>query len=189
MKRVFIVHGWSGYPEYCWYPWAKRELTAKGYAVSVLDIQDRDTPNMTTWVPVLREAVGVPDEDTYLIGHSAGCITILRYLESLKAEEKIGGTVLVAGFTDNLGFDELKNFFTTELPFGKIKEKAEHFVAIHSDDDPYVPLKHGDVIKEKLDAELIVMHNMKHFSGPVDKEDSCTELPEVVESILKMDKK
>ena len=74
------------------------------------------------------------------------------------------------------------------LEVEKRKQKANKFVAIHSDDDPYVPLKHGDIFKEKLGAELIVKHGMKHFSGPVDKEDSCTELPDVVESVLKISK-
>jgi len=94
--------------------------------------------------------------------------------------------VLVAGFTDNLGFEELKNFFEKPIDFEAIKQHSSKFVAIHSDNDPYVPLKHGDIFKEKLGAKLIVKHNFKHFSGPVDKEDSCTELPDVVESIVEI---
>ena len=26
MKRVFIIHGWDGYPEEGWFPWLKEEL-------------------------------------------------------------------------------------------------------------------------------------------------------------------
>lgn len=188
MKRAIIVHCWSGSPEYCWYPWVKKELEVNGFSVEVPDIPERDEPKLSNWLPTLESVIGIPDEDTYLIGHSVGCITIMRYLENLKPGQKVGGVVMVAGFTDNLGFEELQNFFTTEISFEKIKERANHFVAIHSDDDPFVPLKHGDILKEKLDAELLVMHAMKHFSGPVDKEDSCLQLPEVVESVLKMSK-
>jgi hypothetical protein len=25
-KRVFIIHGWEGYPEEGWFPWLKKEL-------------------------------------------------------------------------------------------------------------------------------------------------------------------
>ena len=26
MRRVFIIHGWGGYPEEGWFPWLKKEL-------------------------------------------------------------------------------------------------------------------------------------------------------------------
>jgi len=191
MNRVVIVHCWDGYPEYCWYPWVKKELEAKGFEVTVPAFPETNTPNLGKWLLVLKQVVGTPDEDTYLVGHSVGCITILRYLESLKKGQKVGGVVLVAGFTSDLSYvdgieDELKNFFETPIQWDVIKDKANKFVAIHSDDDPYVALKYGDIFKEKLSAELIIKHGMKHFSGPVDKEDSCTELPGVVESVVEM---
>ena len=186
MKRVVIVHCWDGKPDYCWYPYAKRELEAKGFEVAVPAFPDTEEPNLAKWLPVLTEVAGEPDEELFLIGHSVGCITILRYLETLNEGQKIGGAVLVAGFTDDLGFDELKNFFTTPLDLDSSKPKANKFVAIHSDNDPFVPLTHGDTFKDKLDAELIVKHAMKHFSGPVDDEASCLELPDVVESMVKI---
>ena len=110
----------------------------------------------------------------------------MRYLEQLADNERIGGVVFVAGFTDDLGYRELKNFFETPLDFEKIKSRAGYFTAIHSDDDPYVPFKHGDILKEKLGAKLIVMHAMKHFSGAKVYNESCTSLPEVSRSIFDM---
>ncbi|MDO8428997.1 MAG: hypothetical protein Q7S88_00005, partial [Candidatus Daviesbacteria bacterium] len=92
------------------------------------------------------------------------------------------------GFTDSLIYDELKNFFETPIDFEKIKSKANHFIAIHSDNDPYVPLKHGDIFKEKLGAKLIVKHNLGHFSGPVGDTKSITSLSEVSAAILEMEK-
>jgi|SRR3989338_5089753 len=186
MKRAIIVHCWDGYPEYCWYPYVKKELEAKGFQVDVPAFPDTDAPTLDKWLPVLEGVIGVPNEDAYLIGHSVGCITILRYLESLASDTKVGGVVMVAGFTDDLGFEELKIFFTTPVPLEKIKTKTNYFVAIHSDNDPYVPLKYGDIFKKELGAELIVKHKFGHFSGAADKEDSCVELPDVVESILQI---
>ena len=186
MKKVYIVHCWDGYPEYCWYPYVKRELQSKGFDVEVPAFPETDAPNLLKWLPVLKDLVGVPNEEVYLIGHSVGCITILRYLESLSSNQKVGGVILVAGYTDDLGFKELENFFTTEIPFEKIKEKANHFILIHSDDDPFVALKYGDILKEKLGAELIIKHNFKHFFGAVDGEYSCIELPDVVQAVLKI---
>jgi len=185
MKKAIIVHCWDGYPEYCWYPDVKKELEKKGFEVLVPAMPDTNVPNLSKWLPKLKEIAGTPDEDTYLIGHSIGCITIMRYLESLSEKQKIGGAIFVAGFTDDLGFKELKNFFETPINFKKIKLNSKQFVDIISDNDPYVPLDRGDIIKEKLGAEVIVKHNAKHFSGPVDNESSCTKLPDVVDAIMK----
>lgn len=184
MKKVVIVHCWEGYPNFCWYPYVKREFGAKGYEVIVPEMPETKLPKFRDWLSKLQEVTGSPNENLYLVGHSLGCITILRYLESLKEDEKIGGAVLVAGFTDDLGYSEIKSFFTSPIDFEKIKLNCPKFVAIHSDNDPYVDLKYGEIFKQKLNAKVIVKHNMGHFSGPpIEKENSCTELPEVVESL------
>ena len=188
MKKAIIIHCWEGYPEYCWYPNTKKELEEKGFEVIVSEMPDTKNPKLDNWLSNLQEIASKPNEDTYLIGHSLGCITILRYLESLRENEKIGGAVLVAGFTDNLGFEELNSFFEKPIDFEKIKNHCSKFVAIHSDNDPYVDLKHAEVFKEKLNAEIIIKHNAKHFSGEIENEESCTELPDVISSIIKISK-
>lgn len=185
-KRAIIVHCWGGYPEYCWYPHAKRELEKEGFEVLVPAMPDTDEPKVSTWLSKLQEVAGSVDENIYFIGHSAGCVTILRFLESLPDSQRVGGVVFVAGFTDDLGFEELKNFFVTPLNFEKIKSKTKTFIAIASDDDPYVPLDRKDILKEKLGAEIIVKHGAKHFSGAADGEDACTELPDVVDAIVRI---
>lgn len=186
MKRAVIVHCWDGYPDYCWYPSTRKELEKASFKVEVPAMPETSLPKLSLWLPTLKKVIGEPNEELYLIGHSAGCITILRYLEQLGPNQKVGGVVLVAGFTDNLGYEELSNFFTKPIDFEAIKSKSPYFVAINSDDDPYVPLKHGEIFKDELDAKLIVKHAMGHFSGPVDDTKSVTSLPDVAESILSM---
>ncbi len=186
MERVVIVHCWGGSPNYCWYPETKKELEEKGFKVSVPEMPDTENPKLSLWLPKLQEVAPNPNEDLFLVGHSAGVITILRYLENLLNSEKVGGVVFVAGFTDDLGFPELKNFFEEQINFEKIKSKAKHFVAIASDNDPYVPLKYADILREKLGAEVIIKHDMKHFSGEIDSAESCTSLPNVTKAIEEM---
>ena len=65
---------------------------------------------------------------------------------------------------------------------GKIKNHCKRFVALHSDNDPYVSLRYADIFRKNLNAEVIIQHNMGHFSGG----DGITELPIVFESIMKM---
>ena len=185
-KRVFLIHGWEGYPEEGWRPWLKKKLEEKGLEVIVPAMPDTATPTMDKWVPYLAQIVGTPDEDTYFVGHSLGCITILRYLETLNGGQKAGGVVLVAGFAHDLEYDgykgELSSFFETPVNWEEIKKHCDKFIAIHSDDDPWVPVKQNGIFKEKLGAEAIVMHNMKHFSG----DDGINELPIALDSIIKL---
>jgi hypothetical protein len=179
--KALIIHCWDGSPSYCWYPRVKQQLEAQGFEVSVPVMPQTHAPKQKLWLPKLAETV-TDLENTVLIGHSTGCITILRYLESLPSGKKCKGVVLVAGFTDNLGFDELSNFFETPINFEKIKTHSPAFIAIMSDNDPYVPLKHADIFKEKLGAKVIIKHNQGHFSD----EGNYKELPDVVEVLKSM---
>lgn len=185
-KRVFLIHGWEGYPEEGWRPWLKKKLEEKGFEVMIPALPDTASPTMDKWVPYLAEILETPDKSTYFVGHSLGCITILRYLEALGENQKVGGAILIAGFAHNLEYDgykgELSSFFQTLVNWEEIKKHCNKFIAIHSDDDPWVPVKHNDIFKEQLGAEAIVMHNMKHFGG----DDGINELPIALESVLKL---
>jgi predicted alpha/beta hydrolase family esterase len=96
MNRVFIIHGWGGYPEECWFPWLKQKLEQRGFHVEVPQMPEPSAPKIETWVAYLAQRIATPDQDTYLVGHSIGVQTILRYLETI--ENQIGGVVAVAGF-------------------------------------------------------------------------------------------
>jgi uncharacterized protein len=182
MKRAVIVHCWSGYPEYAWYPWAKAELKKRGYRVSVPQMPDPDTPKLDKWLPRLERAIGEPDKQLLLIGHSIGTVTIMRYLESLPSDHQAGKVILVAAFTDQIGYQELENFFDTRLNYTAIKAKsAGGFVVIQSDDDPYVSEQYGKRLVAELGAKLIVKHRAGHMSG----EDNCLELPEAIAAVDK----
>ena len=188
MPRVIIVHGWDGYPEEGWFPWLKRELEKKGFEVQVPAMPNPAKPKIETWVPHLAKIVGEPNENLFLVGHSIGCQTILRYLESLHADKKIGGAVLVAGFFKLiLGTNEeeetAKPWLETPIDFGKVKSHSNNFTAVFSDNDPSVSLENKKLFEENLGAKTIVLSNKGHFSGGMDK---CFELPIALESVLEL---
>lgn len=169
-KKVVIAHCWGGTPEDCWYFSAKKEIEARGFEVIVPEFPDTENPQMEKWVVKLAEAVGEPHENisheyTFLIGHSLGTVAILRYLETLPEGQKIGGAILVAPYVYNLGFKELENFFRTPFGYEKIKSRCVKFFGIFSDNDPYVPIDQAEVLKEKLDMEILVKHNAGHFGS------------------------
>ena len=185
MKRAVIVHCWGGGPDYAWYPWVAKELEAKGLTVSVPEMPDTEEPQLTKWLATLKEVIGEPDEDLVLIGHSLGCVTIMRYLESLKKDQKVGKVILVAAFTDQIGFKELENFFKKPLNFEKIKAgSVEGFVVIQSDNDPFISEQYGNRLEDELGADLLIKEGAEHMSGPLLEPDSITELPDVVSEVL-----
>lgn len=145
---------------------------------------DTNHPKMHAWVDHLSKTVGEPDEDCYFVGHSLGCATVFRYLESLRFGKKIGGAVLVAGPVERKKDDDIKNFFLSPFDWNKIRNHCEKFVGIYSDDDPVVPLKDGNVLEEKLNAKLIVEHKLGHISSS----DGVTKLPSALDSVLEMEK-
>lgn len=187
-KRVFIVHGWGGYPEKDWFPWLKQELENRDFEVYVPQLPDTESPRIHKWVPKLAEVVGTVDENTYFVGHSMGCQTIARYLETLPEGAKIGGVVFVAGFFKQLtGLEDDpdvqetdKHWLGTPLDLAKVKSHLQKSVAIFSDNDPYVPSENQDDFRNKLGSEIIIEHKMGHFS------DGITELPIVLQSVLKI---
>jgi uncharacterized protein len=189
MKRVFIIHGWGGFGGEGWQFWLKDELEKKGFEAYTPDMPDTENPKIEAWIPYLAQLVGKCDVDTFFVGHSIGCQTILRYLAELPAAEKAGGVIFVAGWFNlkGLSFEEEEiamPWLRLPIDAEKLKSKAKKFFAVFSDDDPVVPLDDEKLFKEKLGAETIIFKNFRHLSG----EDGIIELPIVLEKILEMAK-
>lgn len=179
MKRAIIVHGWSGSSSGDFLPWAKQELEKLGYEVIVPNLPDTDNPKIEAWVPYLAQVVDEVRESDILIGHSMGCQTILRFLATLPEDKKIEKVILVAGFVSLKGLDEKEQVIVSPwleiaIDLENLKTKANNFVAIFSDNDPFVPIEENSAIfKEKLDAKIIVEHNKGHFN---DMPNECPDL-------------
>ncbi len=190
MQRVFIIHGWDGRPDEGCFPWLKRELEKEGFTVYAPAMPEPLHPKIGTWVAFLKEKVGVPDEHTYFVGHSIGCQTILRFLEILPENTKVGGAILLAPWihlTDEAYETEedseiAKPWIQTQLLWDKIKSHSNKFIAIFSDDDPLVPLTDSKIFEEKLGTQTIIEHNKEHFSGS----SGIKELPSLLNAVLSL---
>ena len=184
-KHIVIVHGYKGKPETNWKPWLRQELETKGMKVDVPEMPNTEHPLATEWVAKLTETVGRSIQATYLIGHSLGCITILRYLEALNTDQKIGGVILVAGFGER--FPKYKSgshdtFFDHELDWPRIRSHCDNFVAIHSEDDPGVDAAQLDLFVDKLGAKPLRERGFGHFGSA----DGIFEIPLVRDELLAM---
>lgn len=192
MKRVIIVHGWTANPNLHWMPWVKSQLENRGYKVYIPSMPDTDKPVIEKWITYLSEIVGNPDEQTYLIGHSLGCQAIARFLETMPESTKIGGAIFVGGFFKRVtGFEQNsqlnyidENWIKQPIDFNKVRSHILRSFAIFSDNDFWVPLDNQQDFKDKLGSEIIITHNMGHFTD----EEGIVELPVVIESLLKISK-
>lgn len=187
-KRVFIVHMWDGSPKDGWYGWLKKELEARGFSVHVPTMPNTSAPKIKSWVAHLSKIVGAPDENTFFVGHSIGCQAILRYLETLPPDKKVGGAVFVAGWFTLKNLETkaeqriAKPWLETPIDFKKVTRHTKKFVAILSDNDPVVPLENKKLFETKLGARTIVQHNKGHFTA----DDGALKLPILLQSLLKI---
>jgi predicted alpha/beta hydrolase family esterase len=190
MKRIFVIHGWEGHPDEVWFPWLKTELENRGHKVELLQMPGTESPKIDEWVPYLAQSVGNADDKTYFVGHSMGCQTILRYLETLPADVRVGGAVLVAGFFHLTGVtkpDEVLMvwpWINTPIDFDKVKSHTDKFTAIFSDNDAFVPLTNVKLFQQNLGAKTIVEHDMNHFNNKNNPD--YKQIPLILKSFLKI---
>jgi len=166
-----MVHGWGGSPEGGWFPWLKKELEQRKFKAIVPKMPDTENPKIEEWVPFLKNVVGDADENTYFVGGSIGCQTILRYLERLPEKIRIGGIIFVAPWFNMFpepieeegGTEIAKPWLETPIDTKKVLTHTDRIAAIFSDDDPFVPLTDAKIFKEKLKAKIIIEHGKGHF--------------------------
>ena len=182
MKKIFIIHGFEGEPNGGWRPWLMRELAKEDVYACSLSMPDPYKPIREEWIEEIKRHVDRNiDDEIYLVGHSLGVPAVLHYLSD-KNSKNISGCVLVSGPVNYLDRDELKDFIGSEFDFKNIKEKAGRVAIVHGDDDPAVPFKHAEILKDNLNGELITVKNGKHLNGSA----GFTELPELLEVLKKI---
>lgn len=189
MPRAYIIHRWDGSPEGDWYQWLRRELRDLGWQVDVPMMPNPAEPTIETWVDCLKNIIKNPGPDVFLIGHSIGAQTVLRYVEQLTAGTKLGGIMLVAPWLklNNLETPEVEEiarpWLETPINFTKIKHHTTNIEAIFSDDDYFVPVENQKLFK-KLTTKILVEGDKGHFS----EEDEITALPCVLQQLIHMAK-
>jgi len=184
MKKVFIIHGFDGQPNGDWRPWLMGELAKKDIYACALPMPTPEKPEKDEWVKTIVDAVGEPNNEFFLVGHSLGSPIILRYLETLNGV-KISGVVLVSGPAfpiERGGYEKVNKFLDTSFDFEKIKTTCNNFVIIHGDNDPNVPFSDAEYLSKNLSCDLISVPNGGHLAG----HDGFYELPQLLEVLEKM---
>ncbi len=187
--HLVIIHRWGGSPQVDWYP-RLLELFSSKYpqiTVHIPQMPDPSTPTITNWTNALEQTIQEQILDTtdahidlYLVGHSVGCQTIMRYLakqESTLFEKhtklRLRGILFVAAWmvVDN-SWETLLPWLT---PFDvshfqqRVKMLKTTLHGLVSDNDRFTKETMPEN-KKKLEQELGITlfeePNQNHFNDP-----------------------
>jgi predicted alpha/beta hydrolase family esterase len=177
-RHALIVHGYGATPADHWFGWVARRLRAGGTVTTVPTLPEPLDPDPGAWVDAVRAAAGEVDEDSLIVAHSLGCLTVLRHLRSLTGPWRLGTLVLVAGFVDTLpALPELDGVIADGCDVTGLADHIDRTVLLRSDNDTLVPAAHTDRLAGLLGTTARIVPGAGHFLT----DDGVTSLPEVLE--------
>ncbi|MFI0818670.1 RBBP9/YdeN family alpha/beta hydrolase [Streptomyces sp. NPDC021098] len=179
-RRASIIHGYGASPEDHWFGWLGEQLGTDGIVTTIPALPNPRDPDPAQWTEAVRTDLGTPDENSIIVAHSLGCLTVLRYLRSLPGPWRLGTLVLVSGFVDQLpALPELNSYIGDGCDVEELSNHVERLTIIRSDADPYVPPGHTDRLAGLLGVSAEVVPGAGHFLAS----DGVTSLREVLEAI------
>lgn len=168
-KKIYIIHGLGATPEDHWFPWLAEKINElPNHQAAILQMPNPAQPDPEQWFARLTQEIPVLDENTYLVAHSLGCITILNYLSHIFHQDtkvQIGGLLLVSGFFEKLPELPLLDSFTTkDIDFKVIKQRTTGNITVLSSANDYiVPAILTDKLAQELDADYYRKRENGHF--------------------------
>ncbi|MFK4436529.1 putative alpha/beta hydrolase family esterase [Paenibacillus sp. RC21] len=182
-KQVYIIHGYTASPSDHWFPWLQDKLQEDGVSVDILDMPNSQAPQLHEWTQQLLSSIEVLHKDTYFVGHSLGCVSILRYLQQVSIPEQLGGLVFVSGFTDPVPtLPSLDEFTTDKLDYEQIMDSVKMRTVIASKDDTIVPFALSKKLAKDIQADF---HEVEH-GGHFLERDGFTSLPIAYQVLMDM---
>jgi len=181
--HVFIIHGFMASPTDHWFQWLRSELESKGVSARVLNLPDSHSPDAEVWQKTLATDLGELNENSYVIAHSLGSVSLLKYLQTRKSNQQIGGMVLVSGFVDPLPtLPQLDNFIEGNIDFKRIIDVVPARVVIGSPQDPIVPFSLTKNLAHNLDARLYSIDDAGHFLA----DDGYVRFPQLYDVLMQI---
>lgn len=165
-SNVLIIHGAYGSPCENWYRWLGGELEKSGARVFRPEFPTPDNQSLENWMDVFKGYETKLDENSIVVGHSLGVAFLLYVIEKLG--HPIRAAFFVSGFItplNNANYDVInESFMNLKFDWNKIIQNCKKFYIIHSDNDPYVPLKKAEEISRNLDINTKIIANAGHFN-------------------------
>jgi len=189
MKTAIILHGTCDKEEYFddkypslsnshWLPWLQKQLLIKGIFTQTPEMPDAYKPNYSKWKKEFSRFD--VDENTFLVGYSAGGGFLVRWLSENKVN--IAKLILVAPWMDPER-KETTDFFNFDIDRNIQERTQEIHILISNNEDTEGVNETIKTLESKLPkAKLHKFENMGHFTyGEMKTE----EFPALLSLILK----
>ncbi|MDR1629715.1 MAG: alpha/beta hydrolase [Oscillospiraceae bacterium] len=182
-KKVYIIHGYNAGPEKHWFPWLQKRLAEQSVAADILKMPSPAQPRLGEWVAHIAQNVNTLDGNTFFVGHSLGCISLLHFLQQNAGGKAVGGLLLVSGFAKPLhGLTLLDEFSEPPLNEDLLIKTATRRAVVASKNDPIVPFSFTKELAGLLQADFFEVEHGGHFLGA----EGFTTLPLVYDILIKM---
>ncbi len=158
-----------------WMGWTKKELEKRGFEVTCPIISKAWKAQYLDWKKEL-DKIDI-DENTTLVGLSAGNGAITRYITEEKKKIKKLILIAPARYHGDKEWDEFYNYKIDDGVKDRIKDGTTIF---YDSKDWECIVKSVAMYKKELDAEVIELPGKGHFSFEI------ATLPELLDEILKV---
>ena len=133
-KKALIFHGANGKPTEYWYSWLGDQLVRRGYRAEIPYYPTINAEPIEAFLlKVMRNHTF--DEETVLVGHSAGATLLLSILQQV--EVVIPQAIFVAPFSPTVSGHEEMGVLQSEYDWDRIKAHVGNAVFINSVNDPW----------------------------------------------------
>ena len=184
LMKVFIIHGYQSSPEQHWFPWLATKIEQMGSQCEIVHLQGSDQPDFATWRQNLEAQVHPLNEQTSIVAHSLGCISVLDYLSEALNGRLIKAIFMVAGFNEKLtALPELNQFVQqAKLNDALLRFRIQQRYSLFSCNDPFVPAPLSIRFGQLLNAQMIEVKKAGHFM----QSDGLSEFPQLWEKLEKL---
>ena len=182
--KIFIIHGYQSSPEQHWFPWLATKIEQMGSQFEIVHLQGSDQPDFATWRQNLEAQVHPLNEQTIIVAHSLGCISVLDYLSEALNGRLIKAIFMVAGFNEKLtALPELNQFVQqAKLNDALLRFRIQQRYSLFSCNDPFVPAPLSIRFGQLLNAQMIEVKKAGHFM----QSDGLSEFPQLWEKLEKL---
>lgn len=177
MTTVYIIHGYGATPQDHWFPLLKQRFEGDSVNVVSIALPDSKNPQLDAWQATLEEKL-LPATETYIVAHSLGVITTLRFLANHTIA--IQGAVFVSGFMEPLEGLGLLDPFVENLPdLEEVGARIPHKHMFLSNNDYIVPPAASVKLAKIIGADVTTVDHAGHFLA----EDTILDVPQVYQMV------
>lgn len=164
MKKAYIITGYAASPTDHWFGSVKQALEREGIKTTIAHMPHADQPEVSAWLTYMDRLLSDVDQETVIIAHSLGSITLVRHLLARRPASHIKGLIFVSPFADRLPtLPALNTFIDPTIDVSLIRDIAAHRDVIVSTNDTIVPSALSLKFAKTIDAHTHTIENGGHF--------------------------